>query len=155
MTKLESRHSESMDIAAPPERVWALIADITNMGRWSPICRRCEWVGAPGKPVAGARFRGYNRLYGARWSRECRVLESEPGRVFAFATQLHGRDSVVWRYEFAPFNGGTRVTESYEIISEPRYLRMMPHVRAAFRRAQQRGVGSTLERVKGAAEAGP
>lgn len=144
-------HSISLQILAPAERIWEVVSDVTNMGNWSPICRRCEWTQGAG-PVTGARFVGHNRLWGWRWSRECVVTESEPGRTFAFSTLLHGRESVRWRYEFAPADGGTHVTESYEIITEPRYLKLMPHVRRAFRRAAQRGMIATLERVKTATE---
>lgn len=144
-------HSVSLEISAPPEQIWEAVSDVTNMGNWSPICRRCEWVNGGG-PVTGARFVGHNRLWGWRWSRECVVTDSEPGRTFAFSTLLHGQESVRWRYELAPGARGTLVTESYEIIAEPRYLKLMPHVRRAFRRAAQRGMTATLLRVKAATE---
>ena len=39
----------TIDVSAPPERVYGLISDITRMGEWSPECRRCEWIdGATG-----------------------------------------------------------------------------------------------------------
>ena len=33
-------------VAARPELVWDLVADITRVGRWSPECFRAAWLGA-------------------------------------------------------------------------------------------------------------
>ena len=52
----------TIDVSAPPERVYGLISDITRMGEWSPECRRCEWIDGATGPAVGARFRGHNRL---------------------------------------------------------------------------------------------
>ncbi|MGO9154394.1 SRPBCC family protein [Mycobacterium sp.] len=38
------RGRESIEIAAPPEVVYDLLADITRMGEWSPECCRCVWL---------------------------------------------------------------------------------------------------------------
>jgi hypothetical protein len=38
------RGRESIEIAAPPEVVYDLLADITRMGEWSPECYRCVWL---------------------------------------------------------------------------------------------------------------
>ena len=32
-------------IAATPEKVWSLVADVTRMDQWSPVIARCEWLG--------------------------------------------------------------------------------------------------------------
>ena len=34
-------------VAAAPERLWDLVTDVTQMGEWSPVCRRCEWTMGP------------------------------------------------------------------------------------------------------------
>ena len=49
-------------IAARPEQVWDLVADITQIGGWSPECIRATWLDPPGSPRRGARFTGHNRL---------------------------------------------------------------------------------------------
>ena len=48
-------------IAAAPEKLWALVSDVTRMGEWSPETVGCEWVGDPKEPVIGARFKGRNQ----------------------------------------------------------------------------------------------
>ena len=31
-------------VDAPPDVVWALVADLDRMGEWSPECYRVEWL---------------------------------------------------------------------------------------------------------------
>lgn len=144
----------SMEVTALPEQVWSLVSNVSRMGEWSPICRRCEWLGEPAA-VVGARFVGHNRQAGARWSRECVVTTSEPGREFAFHTVFRGQPGTRWRYRFEPIASGTRVTESYEVLSMPRWvraLRRLPGMKARSRRDAHRGMQHTLERVRAAAQ---
>jgi uncharacterized protein YndB with AHSA1/START domain len=48
----------SVEIAAPPDAVYDLIADVTRMGEWSPECVRCRWLDGAQEARPGARFRG-------------------------------------------------------------------------------------------------
>ena len=61
------RGQASIEIAAPPDLVYDLIADVTRMGEWSPECYRCEWLDGASAATPGARFRGYNRIGRFRW----------------------------------------------------------------------------------------
>ena len=97
------------------------------MGQWSPECQRVEWEGGA-SAAPGARFVGHNRGGPRgllRWSRHGRVLAADPGREFAFVTEEGGRESTVWRYRFEPVDGGTRVTESYEVKRIPAWARIV------------------------------
>lgn len=128
-------------IAAPPDVVYAAVADVTRTGERSPECRKAEWLPGPVPATVGARFRGRNRSGLARWSRVCEVIEAEPGRSFAFRTvperfDPSRRDSTTWRYTLAVDpDGRTRVTHSYEITLLPLalfralYGRLLPHHR--------------------------
>lgn len=149
------RDEVRIHIEAPPERVWSLIADVTRMGEWSPICRRCEWIDGATGPAVGARFVGHNRQGPARWSRECVVTACEPGREFAFSTVQGGRPQTNWRYRLEPSGTGTEIVESFEGIWEPRWVRAakgLPGVRARSERDTRRGMEATLARIKAAAE---
>lgn len=163
------RHEVSSTIDAPPERVWALISDVTRMGEWSPITYRCEWLDGASGPSVGARFKGYNRMPPAKWWTTCEVTESQPGKVFEFRTVdgtfnigSRGREMTRWRYTFEPEGSGTRVTESYEVSFIPALLRIPETIgrklgaaRAIDRRRGKinRGMDETLARIKAAAEA--
>ncbi len=145
------------DVAASPERVWSLVSDITRTGEWSPVCRRCEWLGDATSPEVGARFVGHNRQAGARWSRECVITASDPGKEFAFHTLFRGEEGTRWRYRFESTTDGTRVVESYEMVAVPRWvatLQRLPGMSNRSRRETHRGLVRTLEGLKAAAEGG-
>ena len=50
------RYHESIDIAAPADAIYDLVADVTSTGDRSPECRRFEWLDEPAKAVVGAPF---------------------------------------------------------------------------------------------------
>ncbi len=105
----------SVVVDAPPERVWAMVADVTRMGEWSPETERAEWVDGADRAAVGARFKGHNRRGRSRWTTTCEVIAADAGRRFAFAVGDREKPSTIWRYTFEPVGTGTRVTESFEV----------------------------------------
>jgi uncharacterized protein YndB with AHSA1/START domain len=147
----------SREIVASPEAVWLLVADVTNMARWSPTIERCEWTGGATGPEVGARFVGHNRQQGIKWSRECVISTCEPGREFTFHTLFKGSPSTHWSYRFEPSDGGTKVTESYEVESMPRWVRAMrklPGMIEKGRQGTRDGMAQTLDGIADLAERG-
>ena len=57
---LPTNATVTAQVSAPATDLYDLIADVTNMGRWSPECHHCEWLDQPG--LVGSRFRGHNRI---------------------------------------------------------------------------------------------
>ncbi|MBW0094222.1 SRPBCC family protein [Pseudonocardia sp. KRD-184] len=113
-----TRDSRETTVAASPEVVYDLVADLPRMGEWSPECVRVEWTGGATGPAVGATFVGHNRTGPRgviRWSRRGRVLAADRGREFAFVTEEGGRESTEWRFRLEAVDGGTRVTESYDV----------------------------------------
>jgi uncharacterized protein YndB with AHSA1/START domain len=112
-----SNPSASAVVQAPPEKVWALVADVTRMGEWSPETRSAEWIDGATGPDVGARFKGHNQRGPiAKWTTTCTVIESEPGRVFAFAVGNPEKPDTVWRFSFVPApDDATMVTETCEL----------------------------------------
>ena len=107
--------SVSRDIAAPPDRVYALVADVTRMGEWSPETTRCSWLGASVGPAVGAWFRGYNHNGTRFWATRCQVTAADPGRVFAFEVKPRPFPAQArWEYRFEETSSGCRVTETVE-----------------------------------------
>ena len=105
-------------IDTTPEHVYDLVSDMPRMGEWSPECQRVEWADdatGPRKapPSSGTTSGGPAGLM--KWSRRGRVLVADRGREFAFVTEEGGRESTEWRYRFEPVDGGTLVTESYDV----------------------------------------
>jgi hypothetical protein len=107
------RHSASLVIARPAGLLYEMVSDVTRMGEWSPVCRACWWDEGDG-PRVGAWFTGRNELPGQTWETRCEVVVVRPGREFSFVV----RRTVRWGYGFEPVGDATRVTESWEILSE-------------------------------------
>lgn len=161
----------SLFIDAPPDRVWRLISDVTNMGRWSPITYKCEWLGGASEPAVGARFKGYNKMTPARWWTVCEITDCVPAKVFEFRTirvsfpisiGVGEREMTRWRYTFEPEGIGTKVTERYEAKFVPPVLAVPEKIARSIgagkavdkrREGTYRGMDETLQRLKAAAEA--
>ncbi|MFE7414912.1 SRPBCC family protein [Streptomyces laurentii] len=83
---------------AAPGALYGLVAEVRNMGRWSPECRG---VWAPGgAPRAGSRFVGFNRRGPFVWFTTCRVVEAVPGEAFVFDVGVFGLPIARWGYRF-------------------------------------------------------
>ena len=106
-------------VAARPELVWDLVADVTRVGEWSPECIRSAWLGEPGRPPPGARFTGHNRLpSGFEYEVTCVVTEADRPRTFAWVVLDDSGDparpSSSWRYQIDPLpGGGSRVRQRF------------------------------------------
>jgi uncharacterized protein YndB with AHSA1/START domain len=146
--------SVSREIAAPPERVWALIADLPRMGEWSPECTGGRWIGEPQGPEVGARFRGTNQSGRKRWSTRSQVSESAAPEVFAFDVSAVGLGVARWHYRIEPVGAGCRVTETWTDRRSPFMRRLGTLASGVADRAEhnRRGMDETLRRVAEAAE---
>jgi polyketide cyclase/dehydrase/lipid transport protein len=146
--------SQSLEINAPAELVYDLVADLPRMGEWSNECGRVEWTNGASHAAPDATFLGHNYT-GPRgiikWSRKGRVLTADRGREFAFATEEGGREGVVWRYRFEPRGDSTLVAESYDVQWIPAWARIVdvPGNRHA---GLLKSMRHTLEQLKTAAE---
>src|SRR5262245_25725870 len=106
-------------IAARPELVWDLVAEVTWVGRGSPECIRAAWLGEPGGPRPGARFTGRNRFPdGFEYEVTCVVTEADRPRSFAWVvlddSDDPDRPSSAWQYWIDPLpGGGSRVRQRF------------------------------------------
>ncbi len=147
--------SVTVHMAAPPERIWELVSDVTKIGRYSPETFEGEWLDGATGPAVGARFRGHVKRNGrgpTYWT-TCTVVASVPGREFCFGVGPAGKAINTWRYRMEPAGDGTDVTESFELTQ-----RLPIRVYwALFGRARGRtnhdGMQATLERIKAEVEA--
>ncbi|HVB69914.1 MAG TPA: SRPBCC family protein [Acidimicrobiales bacterium] len=157
MKERELRDAVCIDIAAPPERVYELISDITRMGEWSPECYQCVWSHGATGPVVGARFKAKNKGgRGPSWSNSPVVTSAELGREFAFNRKGPAIGSYTWRYVMEPTPTGTKLTESFN--AERRLGRAMTWLTMKWTGSVDRdvdlhqGMITTLGRIKAAAE---
>src|ERR671911_280945 len=136
---------EKGQVNAPPEKVWALVSDVTRMGEWSPETVKAAWIEGATGPAVGARFKGSNKRGIARWSTKPTVKVADPGKEFTFDVGSPGKEDTRWSYKLAPKDGGTDLTESFESL---RYTLFFKIVSPPKRRKRQlhEGVEKTLER---------
>ena len=158
MNPRKAHDAVSIDIDAPPDRVYALVSDITRMGEWSPECVSCEWTKGSTGPAVGARFKAKNKGgRGPAWFNTPVVTVAEPGREFAFNRSGPGIGSYTWRYVLEPTTTGTRLTESFD--AERPLGKTMSWLTMKWTGSQDRdedlraGMTTTLARIKAAAEA--
>lgn len=158
-------------VGAAPADVHRMVADLRNMGRWSPECRR-GWLARP-PARSGSRFVGFNRRGPFVWFTTGRVTSARApegprgGGEFTFDVGVFGLPLARWGYHFEPEGAGTRVTETWQDLRSGRGARLAdalgvvfagtgPQRRVAVNRA---GMRTTLARLAdacggGAGEAG-
>jgi hypothetical protein len=155
------RRTEQQTISASPRAVYDLVADVSRMGEWSPVCTGGEYDADD-----PSWFTGHNAIGETTWSTRCHVVAAEPGREFAFVNcgQQGARELVRWGFRLeAAGEGGTEVTQSWEVLPgyEENFLaegRGGPDELAArlefMKGLAETGMPETLDHIRRAAEAG-
>jgi uncharacterized protein YndB with AHSA1/START domain len=144
----------SRDIAAPPEVVYAAISDVTRMGEWSGECHTCEWHEEFDGPFVGAIFDGHNRNGKHEWTTQCKIIEADPGRAFAFECSMMDFHYSTWGYRIEPTESGCRVTEWNEDLRPESVMEFSKQVSGIDDRTERnrQTMSGTLERLANAYE---
>lgn len=110
-------------IAADPDQVMKVVADVTRVGQWSHECRGAEWLGGATRAVPGAQFRGRNRAGLIRWGRRCEIVSVGPREMVwrTIPTRLYP-DSVQWTIRLHDDPDGTRIEQTYHVLQIPTIL---------------------------------
>jgi hypothetical protein len=142
-------------MTAPADKIWALVADVRNTGRFSPETFEAEWLEGADGPAPGAKFRGHvrrNEVGPVYWT-TCRVTACEPAKEFGFEVLLNGEAVNNWHYKFVAVDGGTEVTESFRLGGSlaMRIYGLSPIGRLRQRR-NVRDMRRTLQRIKAVVE---
>lgn len=110
-------------IKAPPSAIFAIISDVSRHpeidGSGSVVGTK---PGAPQELALGTTFAMSMKL-GVPYSMSNRVIEYEPDRRLAWQTTLSGPlgrfiGGRIWRYELETVDGGTKVTETWDITQD-------------------------------------
>jgi hypothetical protein len=118
MGTLPREGTVTVEVAASPEQVWAVLADVTRAGDWGHESQPGEWLDGATTAVPGARFQGRNRKGRTKWTRVCEVLEADAPRRITWRTvpsRLYN-DSTRWTYEVEPTEAGCRITQRFEVL---------------------------------------
>lgn len=115
MDTSEYRHQESITIQRSAEDLYDLVADISQMGRWSPVCTGGAY------DEDGEWFTGTNAMGDNTWETRCRVVVADRGKEFTFVNHgLEGHTEMVrWGFHFRPTgDGATEVTQTWEVLPD-------------------------------------
>lgn len=107
------RNEASIVIECPAEDLYDLVADVSQMGRWSPVCTGGSY------DDDGEWFTGTNAIGDSTWETRCRVVVADRGREFTFINHgLEGRVEMVrWGFRFRALDRArTEVTQSWEVM---------------------------------------
>jgi uncharacterized protein YndB with AHSA1/START domain len=144
--------SASVDVAAPPDAVWAVVGDVRRMPEWSPELRRLAVLGS-GPVRVGTTLLGLNRRRWVAWPTTSKVTRLDPARAVAWRTRESG---ATWTYELEPSDGGTRLTGRRDLPAFTFGTAVLGPViggAAGHDRELADGLRTTLERIKQHVEA--
>lgn len=133
--------SASAVVAAPPEAVFALLADPHRHHELDGSGSVRRAVSGPRRLELGDRF-GMRMRIGLPYRVTNRVVELEPERRIAWCHFARA----IWRYELQPVDGGTRVIETFDWAGSP-FARGIERLGWPARNA--RAIERTLGRLQG------
>lgn len=138
----------SIDIAATPAQVWALVGDPRNMKRWSPQLVRSIPKGKG--HGADSKYLNINRMGLLVWPTNSKVVVHEPEREIAWRVS---DNYTIWGLKLEPTESGTRLTQYRQApqgisdVSVKLTNRFMGGVKK-FTGTLQSDMATTLQRIK-------
>ena len=144
----------SLHIKASPAEVWDLVSDITRIGEFSPETFEARWRHGYDHAEVGAKFKGHVKRNGVGptyWS-PCTVTRCEPERHFEFTVGTDTTSLNNWGYQLQAQNDGTLVTEYFRLETSIPMRVYWTLLGALRRRTNERGMRTTLERMKAVLE---
>lgn len=151
------QHTDSIEIAAPPEAVWGMVTSLDRYGEWSSENTGGRWRkgedGEPGTGQVGDMFVGVNQRDGEEWKAPVEIVRRVENEDFAFVTGGLDYNIALWRYELEPSGGGTKLTESWTLRQlSPNMLEKGQAEIDQRKHNAQTSIRATLEAMKAAAE---
>jgi uncharacterized protein YndB with AHSA1/START domain len=105
--------TSSIEIAAPPEKIWSMVSDLPRMGEWSPENTGGKWKGGATEAAPGVKFKGNNKNGWHRWGVGVVINEANPPKSLSFTVKMGPLTGATWGYEIEPTASGCKVTESW------------------------------------------
>ena len=101
------------EVAASPEKVWALVTDLSRMGEWSPENQGGEWLDGATCAAVGAKFGGNNKNGDKSWQATVSVEVCDAPKKFVFVLNYKENHLCDWVYEIEPTPNGCRLTHAW------------------------------------------
>lgn len=150
---IEPLIEETVEVAAPPERVWALVSDLPRLAEWSPQVVR-SFVRGPRPVRRGSRLVNLNRRGLLVWPTRSEVVRFEPTRAVAFRIP---ENLTTWSFVLEPTELGTRIVHRREapegiLPISYRLTEAFLGGEESFQAELREGMRSTLARIRATAE---
>ncbi|MEO5664424.1 MAG: SRPBCC family protein [Nocardioides sp.] len=145
---------ESIEIAASPASVWALVSDVRRMPDWSPQVTSTRLRAGFETVELGAQFTNRNIHGELEWTTRAEVVRFTPEQELAFRVEDNW---AIWSFALAASDTGTVLTQRRELpaglsdISKELTDGFLGG-QDAFTESQLAGMRETLEAIKAAAE---
>jgi uncharacterized protein YndB with AHSA1/START domain len=103
--------SLSVEVEAPPSRLWPLISDPAIPARFSHELQTAHFVAGDGVAV-GSVIEGHNARGGHEWTTHSTVTACEENQIFRWAVDGPDKPVATWSFVIAPTASGSILTET-------------------------------------------
>src|SRR5260370_19388987 len=108
--------SATVDIAAPPQQVWAVLADLDAYPQWNPFIRSASGQVAEGATLSLRLVPAQGRAMTFR----PKVLAAEPGRLLRWSGRLIVPGLFDGTHQFALEDMGGHTRQTHSVTFRPR-----------------------------------
>jgi hypothetical protein len=128
--------STAVQIDAPPQQVWAILADLASYAQWNPLFREASGQLTAGSTVTLKTVRpGTRRVTTIK----VKVLAAEPGAQLRWVSSLPGIITGEHSFTLTPADGGTQLvqTETYRGLLSHMSAKSISRAKASFEALNQ------------------
>jgi carbon monoxide dehydrogenase subunit G len=139
-----------IDVAAPPEVVFATVTDVAN---WPSFVRGIDKLEllTPGPVGVGTKFRETRTMFGRSATEEMTVAAHDPPRRFDLTAENHGTRYLA-RHEILPAAAGARLRLEFGGTAQTLAAKLGMAIGFLFKGAVTRQLQADLEQLKAEAE---
>jgi hypothetical protein len=101
--------SAAIEIAATPERVWAVLTDLASYPQWNPVFREASGQVAVGNRIT---LTSTQPVTGHTMTVKVKVLTAEPATELRWVSSALGLMTSRRSFTLSPVNGGTRLMQT-------------------------------------------
>ena len=106
---------KSIEIAAPPEKIWSLVSQRENLLRWHPRAQRFDFIGEQHSGV-GATFYMEGKGDGGAMRSVCEITEWQENKKFAFHEILGMTKKFDAAFTIEATETGSRLTMLWDTV---------------------------------------
>ena len=134
---MTAKISATIEIAAPPEQVWAVLADLASYPEWNPVFRKASGQLTPGKKIT---ITSTQPETDHTMTVKVKVLTAEPATELRWASSnLLGLMTGEHSFILSPTSGGTQLvqTQTYQGMFTRFPPKTISRIRASFEAINQ------------------